>query len=216
MTKKREFQIWESISDIMTGLMMVFLFISLAFLFELKMETSGYAEIKQQIYVDLCNEFEEDELNQWGAEINRDTTAIYFKSPDIHFGKGDSNPSPKFQTILKDFFPRYIAVLNQEKYQGKIAEIRIEGHASREWKGDPNSDEAYFYNMKLSQERARNVLQYLFRLPEVKDEKEWLRDTMTANGYSYSHAGEDNDFAKRVEFRIVTEAENKLKVMFSD
>ena len=216
MIRKKESHIWESISDIMTGLMMVFLFISLAFLFELKLETSGYAEIKQQIYVDLCNEFKEAELEQWGAEINRETTAICFKSPDIHFAKGDSNPSPKYQAILKDFFPRYIAVLNQEKYQGKIAEIRIEGHASREWKGDPSTDEAYFYNMRLSQERARNVLQYLFLLPEVKEQKEWLRGTMTANGYSYSHAGEDNEFAKRVEFRVVTEAENKLKIMFGE
>lgn len=216
MTKKKAFHVWESISDIMTGLMMIFLFISLAFLFELKMETSGYAEIKQQIYVDLCNEFKEEELEKWGAEINRDTTAIYFKSPDIHFAKGDSNVSPKFQAILKDFFPRYLAVLEQEKYEGKIAEIRIEGHASREWNGDPSTDEAYFYNMKLSQERARNVLQYLFQLPEVKEKKSWMRDTMTANGYSYSRAGEDNDFAKRVEFRVVTEAENKLKVMFGD
>ena len=83
-----------------------------------------------------------------------------FVSPSVFFASGDSAVNPQFREVLAEFFPRYVKVL--EKYSAEIVEVRIEGNASLEWSGDDNSNDAYFYNMKLSQDRAFNVLQYIF------------------------------------------------------
>lgn len=216
MFHREDGSFWESISDLMTGLMMLFLFISLAFLYQLEQNKNAYKEIKQEIYADLSREFSPEELRRWGAEIDRKTMAITFKEPDVTFKKGASVVEPKFQSILSSFFPRYVAVLKNEKYKDKLSEVRIEGYASKEWNGDSNSDDAYFYNMRLSQDRARNVLQYVLATVGVNDDKEWLKSHITANGLSYSHASDNAEADRRVEFRVMTNAEQELKKIYGE
>ena len=203
----------ESISDLMTGLMMIFLFIGPAFLFQLEMREQDALQIKRQIYTDLSQEFSEGEMAQWSAEFDRQTMAISFKEPDVLFDVGKSNLKPRFQEILSDFFPRYINILRKPQYVDKISEIRIEGYASIELGEDPNSDKVYFYNMQLSQDRARNVLQYVFGIPELSGDKEWLRETVITNGYSYAGASKKSSTQqqRRVEFRVMTTDEQELK-----
>lgn len=210
MFKKNEFNIWESISDLMAGLMMLFLFIGLAFLYQLDKQKNEYIDIKRQIYVDLSEAFPEDVLKKWGAEINQKTLAVYFKEPDVMFLSDRSDVRKEFQVILSDFFPKYIEILRQDKYAGKISEIRIEGYASKKYNGDPNSDAAYFHNMRLSQERARKVLEYLFWLPYVQSNKDWIKSLVTTNGYSSTRAGGNDIYDQRVEFRVMTNAEQEL------
>lgn len=217
MFHREDGNFWESISDLMTGLMIVFLFISLAFMYQMKQNIITYKEIKQEIYADLSREFPPEELARWGAEIDRKTMAITFKEPDVLFKKGASTVEPKFQSILNSFFPRYVAVLKKEKYNGKLSEIRIEGYASKEWNGDVNSDDAYFYNMSLSQDRARNVLQYAFvTISKNDDDKKWLKAHITANGFSYSRASDNAASDRRVEFRVMTNAEQELKKIYGE
>ena len=50
----------------------------------------------------------------------------------------------------------------------KSAEIRIEGHTSSEWFDQSTGNEAYLNNMELSQNRARNVLDYILRIAHSK------------------------------------------------
>ena len=114
---------------------------------------------------------------------------------------------PKFKEILDDFFPRYIKVLNRQEYRDNITEIRIEGHT------DSNGE--YFYNMQLSQDRTRSVLQYCFNLM-TEEEILWSKRLITANGLSSSQpilikGTEDKDLSRRVEFRVRTNAEKKLE-----
>ena len=207
-----EFNVWESISDLMTGLMMIFLFIGLAFLFQLEIQRADAEKLKQAIYVDLRSAFTEDEMEQWGAEIDEKTMAIVFKEPNVLFDVGKSYLKPRFQEILSSFFPRYIEVLTKPEYAGKIAEIRIEGYASIESGENPDVDYVYFYNMKLSQDRARNVLQYVFGIPSMSERKSWLRETIITNGYSFAGAKGKTDInqQRRVEFRVMTTADKEL------
>ena len=207
---------WESVSDLMTGLMMVFLFIALSFLYQIEQNKNTYLETKREIYADLSKEFSQEELKGWGAIINPQTMAVEFKEPDVLFDVGASALKPRFQEILNSFFPRYVAVLKSDKYKGKISEIRIEGHASKEWDGDAASDAAYLYNMKLSQDRARNVLQYVFPRAGQKDDKEWLKPYITANGLSYGHASDNAENDRRVEFRVLTDAEQELRKLYGE
>ena len=211
MVLEKRFNVWEPISDLMTGLMMIFLFIGLAFLLQLEMQKEDALDVKRQIYLDLSNEFKEAEMRNWGAEIDPKTMAITFKEPEVLFDVDSSNLKPRFQKILSDFFPRYIAILRQPKYEGKISEIRIEGYASLEVGEDPNLDAVYFYNMKLSQDRARNVLQYIFGIGALQAQKHWLQQTIITNGYSYGKTRGNRSYDRRVEFRVMTTAEQELK-----
>ena len=164
-----------------------------------------YDNTKTHLYIDLLAEFKKD-LAVWGADIDS-TLSIRFQEPSMLFDEAQSDLKPKFKEILDDFFPRYISVLSKSKYKDNIKEIRIEGHT--------NSNGEYFSNMELSQNRTRSVLQYCMGLTS-KEEAEWLRGVITANGLSSSHliyrnGVEDKNLSRRVEFRIRTNAEEVLE-----
>ena len=72
--------------------------------------------------------------------------------------------------------------------------------------------------MELSQNRARNVLQYVLesRHPKIIRNKEWLKKYLTANGLSsstliFDRVGNQNkERSRRVEFRVVTKSEKLI------
>ena len=209
---------WINISDMMAGLMMVFLFIAVLFMNEIQKKQAAikdivenYDNIKQQLNRDLHEEFEKD-LAKWDAEILRNNT-VRFKSPDILFDTGSHVIKFEFEDILDDFFPRYLNILTNEIYKNKINEVRVEGHTSSHWKS-ASKDESYLNNMELSQERAKNVLTYTYALTKPRN-KEWLVGVFRANGMSFSklikpNGKEDKLASQRVEFRALTKAEEKI------
>jgi outer membrane protein OmpA-like peptidoglycan-associated protein len=213
---------WMSVSDLMAGLMMVFLFISVALMRDAMIERDKikevavtYNETQQALYQALYEEFEED-LTKWDADLDRETLSINFKSPDVLFATGKSDLSRQFQIILSDFFPRYLSIL--DKYQTSIQEIRIEGHTSSKWNHNSTDSEAYFNNMALSQSRTRAVLSYLMTLPSVeKTHYQWVKSNVAAVGYSSSklihneQGGEDYSRSRRVSFRVITNAETQIR-----
>lgn len=210
-----------SVSDLMAGLMMVFLFISVALMRDAMIErdkikevAETYQQTQQAIYLALLEEFSKD-LETWGAEIDRDTLSVNFTAPEVLFANGKAILTDQFQTILIDFFPRYLAVL--EKYQPIIQEIKIEGHTSSRWNTGSSDYEAYFNNMRLSQSRTRAVLGYVMALEPVKNKHyDWVKGNVAAVGYSsskltYDKQGiEDEQRSRRVSFRVITNAEQQI------
>ena len=213
---------WISISDIMSGLMIVFMFISITFMMRVQNEQRqknemihNYVVVKHEIYEALFKEFKDD-LIKWNAEIDEQTLTLRFKEPDILFGVGSDLLTPKFQQILNDFLPRYIAVISQEKYKDYIEEIRIEGHTDPFWAGAETRNEEYLNNMILSQARTRAVLSYAINMPYLQPNLEWIIQRITANGLSSSQPiiinGQiDAKLSRRVDFRIRTKADEKMK-----
>ena len=194
----------------MTGLMIIFLFVCLGFMYTLNHNRQQYNIVHDQIYEDLNTEFKPDEVARWGAKIDKDTLTVTFIEPTVFFEKGDTTVNEHFQEVLADFFPRYVKVL--QKYSDDIVEVRIEGNASREWDGDPDSTEAYYSNMQLSQGRAFNVLTYVYGLDSMSEYRPWLREKLRANGASYSKASDSNSAASRsVEISIRRNAEGILE-----
>lgn len=210
--RDREDSQWESISDLMTGLMVIFLFVCLGFLYQLNQNKMDYNLVKDQIYADLNEEFKPDEIARWGTRIDKDNLTVTFIEPSVFFASGSSQVNPHFQQVLNDFFPRYIKVL--QKYSDHIVEVRIEGNASLEWNGDVNSPEAYFYNMKLSQDRAFNVLTYVYTINSAAKYRPWLKDKLRANGASYSKANANNNASRCVEISIRRDAEKELNKLY--
>lgn len=205
---------WQSISDLMTGLMVIFLFVCLGFLHELQKVKDRYNAERIAIYNELNDEFKPQELAKWGARIDDRTLTVSFQEPSVYFAVNSSYVTPAFKTMLNEFFPRYIKVL--QRHGDAIVEVRIEGNASREWNGgDPNSDEAYYYNMKLSQDRAFNVLQHAYTTTSVAEDRQWLQDKLRANGASYSNANKNNEASRCVEISIRRNAEKELESLGS-
>jgi outer membrane protein OmpA-like peptidoglycan-associated protein len=211
---------WIPLADLMTGLMMVFLLIAITYMVKVEAASQHVREIpllyermKVELYNDLKREFEKD-LPRWGAELDQDST-IRFKEPDVLFSMGSSDLKNNFKIILEDFFPRYVYILGSVKYRDAVEEIRIEGHTSSIWSNLP-PDQAYFQNMKLSQDRTRTTLQYVLALPAVRGDLPWLRGRITANGLSSSKTikrsdgSEDYERSQRVEFRVRTDAESRI------
>lgn len=203
MINRRRINIWESVSDMMTGMMMIFLFVSLAFMLQ-------HYSTRAQIVADLTKEFPPSELADMHATIDEKSGTISFNADGaVLFVSGQEIPSYEYQKILNDFFPRYINILQKDKYKGKIAEIRIEGHASIEKNESYDNQYQYFDNMRRSQGRARNVLEYVMRMPIYKDKEhqDWLKQHIIAVGYSFSKSTGDTTKDRRVDFRVVLNAE---------
>jgi len=212
-----------SIGDLMAALLLVFVLLVGATLLLIKENeertielAAEYEALQDSLYRDLRSEFKDD-LVRWSATIDRQTLSIRFQEPDVLFERGEATVRARFQDILSDFFPRYIRILRRAKYRQAIREIRIEGHTSSEWSTNVSEEEAYFNNMRLSQNRTRSVLRYVLGTLRRDAVRSWTRFLITANGLSSSRliyteeGGEDRQASRRVEFRVRTNAENQLK-----
>jgi len=213
---------WIPLSDLMTGLMVMFLLIAVTYMIRVEADADrvkevaiAYSEIKDALYDDLNLEFKSD-LQNWKAQLIKDDLSIRFTEPDVLFAEGSSDLKPEFRAILSDFFPRYVRILTSPKYRAAISEVRIEGHTSSDWTGVTTPENAYIRNMELSQARTRSVLVFALSLPQVDGERDWLRRSLTANGLSSSHpvldqsGVEDPARSRRVEFRVRTDAEARI------
>lgn len=211
---------WVSVSDLMAGLMMVFLLVGIVFMVNAEIQRERvqevailYDRLRTQLYEELKREFDPD-LERWGAEITPDLV-IRFNREELIFARGESDLSPGFEAILAEFFPRYLGIITSDRFREDIAEVRIEGHTSSGWLGR-SEDEAYILNMGLSQERTRSTLEYILNLDSIVADKSWLKEQMTANGLSSSkpilddEGNEDPGLSRRVEFRLRTDAESRI------
>ncbi len=219
---------WVSISDVMAGLMVIFLFIAISYMLHSNRKTDqiknllgAHTNLHEDLSRELHDEFEGTPMNErqfrtiWQGRLSAKSLSIRFKRP---FSQGDAVVPENFKNVLDEFFPRYIAILTKTEYKDGIEEIRIEGHTSSEWFDRVGIDEAYYNNMELSQDRARNVLQYVLEIrhPTIIDNKEWIKKSLTANGLSSSKLifdsdGEQNsEESRRVEFRVVTKSEKLI------
>ena len=210
---------WIPLSDLMTGLMMIFLLLTAMYMLRVEQTTTLIVQEHQKTKADLFRALQDTfkkDLKQWDAEFLGDMT-LRFKNPDVIFATGKSDLKPQFKEILVSFIPRYISIINDPKFKSAIKEIRIEGHTSPIWTG-VSTEEAYFKNMELSQSRTRATLEFILKMPEIQMHADWIKSNLTANGLSSSKpvfkdgSTEDIDIlaSQRVEFRIVTNAEESL------
>ena len=123
---------WIPLSDLMTGLMMVFMLVAIIFMVHVEGDAKKtkqdallaeatakvaeqqanlvksialiYDQMRLKLYNDLYAEFAKD-LPGWGAVLFRDLT-IRFKEPEVLFDIGKDVLKPRFVDILNDFFPR--------------------------------------------------------------------------------------------------------------
>lgn len=212
--KKENF--WIPYADLMTVLMVIFLFIALAYMGLLQEKVGQVEDTKAQIYKDLQKEFREV-ASHWNLEVNKDLS-IRFKNADGLFEKGEGMPTPHFVSVLNQFIPKYLSIITKPEYQSTIQEVRIEGHTAS---GN------YRQTIELSQQRANQVLYYVVNHSSfaglTRDQQRNLKYTLTTSGYGWSRALDaEGNYSKisrkefdvqsrRVEFRIVTNSDKVIE-----
>ncbi len=224
----KEHNVWMSVSDLMTGLMVIFLFVAIAYIRkeqEHAVNIREYMEVKNNLHGKMVSEFSGD-TSRWQMAVGSDLS-IKFKNAQTLFPSGSDKLTPEFCQILDEFLPRYFELLLQDSLSKHIKEIRIEGHTDNVPYPGLDAD-SYFANLILSQKRARNVLRYFRSMPYFallsEENRERLEYWFTANGLSYGKALDangneayiseneiDRDNSRRVEFRIITDSEKLLE-----
>ena len=209
---------WIPLADLMTGLMMVFMLITAAYILRVDRTTTLVVDeyqVRSEMVLALQKEFSRD-LKAWNADVLGDMT-IRFNDPNVQFASGSAELKEEFKTLIANFFPRYIRIIRSDKFKNAVKEVRIEGHTSKFWRGASDS-EAYFKNMELSQQRTTSTLRYIMGLPVFQADEEWFKKHITANGLSSSRPRVENprsikedEANQRVEFKVVTNAAERLE-----
>ncbi|APJ02778.1 OmpA family protein [Silvanigrella aquatica] len=215
---------WIPLSDMMTGLMCVFLLISLICIIELQSRAKVAIQLAQDFQgarTDLANDFNKNFANE-----SSKYGGIYLGNTDFRFTgntflTGSYELNESFKHYLNNFFPKYLSILLKEQFKKYIIEIRIEGHTSPYWTDAKSELDAYIKNMALSQARARATLEYILNIdsPIIKDKKNfsWLKEKLTANGLSSSRPLKkintnniDYSASQRVEFKTLLLPDPKI------
>ena len=212
---------WISVSDMMAGLMMIFLFISIIYIQNISKYFSEVADKSDEICAQLKREFKK-ESDSWDMSICENGLLISFDS-ESNFERNSSVLSRDFELILSDFYPRLMAVIYE--YKDSVSELRIEGHTDSSVRRLDSELSGYLYNTRLSQERSLNVMRYSLNLADITLQPKylnWSYTHVTAHGMSsskriFSDSG-DEDYAasRRVEFRLRTKAEDRLLDLVSE
>lgn len=216
---------WLSLSDMMTVLMVLFLviaiFIAISATERLKDITNVLSQVVQEEKI-LCEKLQTrlyDNFNKRDLLIECNPIRIIFVNSNYKFASNSSELSPQFKFALAKFFPIYLETVKNWQLVDLVDEIRIEGHT--------DSDGGYLYNMELSQDRSRSVLDFVINLDQVQSQRVnylWTRKLLTANGLSFSRLlnsrgneivdereeFEDKEKSRRVEIKLRTKAREIL------
>ena len=136
------------------------------------------------------------------ATVDPTTGAITLEA-DVLFDSGEYTLKDAGKQTIDSFLPVYLDVLFSEEYEPYLSQIIIEGHTDT--RGD------YMTNLRLSQERAGSVAEYVLSdsyTVITAAQREKLRKYTTANGRSFSdpvYAADgsvDLDKSRRVVFKF--------------
>ena len=213
-----------SVSDLMTGLMVIFLFITVSYMSQMRKNQrvlDDYVETKNQLHDSLSSRFQGDKT----VEIGKDLSMKFTQATTL-FEPAKADISYDFKVTLSNILPRYFDILLNSDFRDKIVEVRVEGHTD-DVPFPQRDQDSYIANIMLSQERALEIVKYIRKMSYYKnlskEDQKQLQFWLTANGLSYGKAIDSNGEytfysdkpinrtkSRRVEFRIVTSGEELL------
>ena len=162
-------------------------------------QLEAIVEKTENLLEDLAAAYQKAGLN---VTVNTDTGEIALDST-VLFGVNESEISADGKAFLQKFMGVYTSVVFDQKYEGFISKIMVEGHT------DTNG--SYELNKNLSEARANSVKDYCLSADCGVDSvyAGSLQTMLEAIGYSYDKPiykenGEvDMDASRRVSFRFI-------------
>ena len=161
-------------------------------------EIEDMVGMKTEIIAELSSSLARANLS---AAVDKNSGDIVLDSA-VLFKTGSSDIMADGKYLLNRFIPVYLEVLLRPEYADYLGQIVIEGHTD-----DVGSWES---NMKLSQERAYEVMMYVLGMyRDGTAEKKLLQQLLTATGRSETDLiyfpgtnVVDQDSSRRVEFKF--------------
>ena len=232
---------WISFSDIMTGLMVIFMFIAISYIAESDKQQKEKDEIitslknsQKNLFKELESTFTTGKFKGYSLKVKPDLSIqitdenALFNSQYYH---DDVVLKPEFQEFLESFTPEFYKIILKEDYVDNIAEIRIEGHTGIETPEKEDINDYYQKMLILSQKRSNKVLDFMMTQPSYselsKEKKYLLKFITTSNGLAYGKALDNEgeykylsknnispDKSMRVEFRIVSHSQKVIDEWF--
>ncbi len=205
---------WLSISDLMAAVLAIFI---LFFIGQVLTLTNEKVKIKDErdsfkVIIDELEGTKEEIISLIQEQINIDidgTTGNIRLDSEILFETARYDLKPAGKDFLKLFIPKYLNVLlGNDKIKNNLSQIIVEGHTDKQG--------TYLGNLKLSQNRALAVVNFIFskEMPAFP-EKAMLKDYITANGRSFvDFLGTDKQRnhkeSRRVEFQFILNESNTI------
>lgn len=201
---------WVSYSDLMAGLLLVFILLLISTLMisrasleaqqealeqreqelksteeQLKTLNSDVADILG-VRVELLKRLKE-RFSSTGGEISfDDATGAVRLGSNILFDEGSAELSKEGRETLEKTLPTYYeALLGDPRLRGHVDQIVFEGHTNSNFSsGSEDPAKAYLFNLRLSQARAYAAMEHVIKAnisPELN-----ASSLLAANGYSSS------------------------------
>lgn len=150
---------WVTMSDLLLGLVVVFLVL---FVFAI----TGFTQTKVNEHEKQYEVTEKiaQELQKNNIKVDVDKFSGRIKISDLElFALNSSELSPKGKAYMSKFVPVYLnTIMKDKKIKENITGIIIEGHTdSQTFAGAKSEEEKYYKNMDLSLKRASAVAQYI-------------------------------------------------------
>lgn len=223
MSKKgfydEEANFWISTSDLMCSVLIVFILLFIFVLANYQDEIKEYKneiEEKNEILISLNStrvkiiEKLVDEFEKANIDVNIDEKNGAIKLEEsVLFDINKSELKDNGKSYLNKIIPLYSKILiDDPDIKNEIAQIIIEGHT------DDTGE--YLHNLKLSQERAFSVAEYILSDSVDFNNKDEFKDYISTNGNSYSNPVVDEygvinkDKSRRVEIKFTLKQEEEL------
>lgn len=193
---------WISFSDLMSALMVLFLVVMAVTLIAVTKSVTAEEEAKIR---------REKDIKGVMALINRESLKKNVQVDDVtykidlgeivRFDSGSFVIKPEAARFLRDYVPVLLQAKNSPEGQKWMRRIVVEGYT--------DTDGTYLYNLRLSQDRSRNVVCELFAVPSTgevpltQSQLRQIQDLFLVGGYSFNTSVVvDKAAARKVELKI--------------
>ncbi len=140
--------------------------------------------------------------------------------PDIVlFEQGRANITPQMENFLRQACAPWLSTLRGSGIN--ISEVKIEGHASSEWRAGSSLRQGYLGNLDLSQQRSQTVLRSCLEFVEDTEVLAWAQQHLIAVGYSsvrpvIRNGQEDRSASRRVVFSVTSDRDLLIDAIEND
>jgi hypothetical protein len=197
-----------TMTDLMTSLMVIFILLLVNFLREEQRESDKGLSQREELLVTMEEQVIGD-LRKEGLRVERDPNdplALILIVPqnrrEALFQLNAEEPGSEFKHTLAVMGPRLVDLIVSDKWHSEIDSVTVEGHTDRS-----AAKAAPFFNLQLSQNRSRRVMEILLEDAEERRGMPW-RDRFWLMTSASGRADRDcspqmaADDCRKVQFRI--------------
>ena len=201
---------WITMTDLMTGLVLVFVV-----MFFYTYLNSNQEKVVEAMAQENATKSIQEAFVKQNIDATVDPVSGVVKISDLElFELNSYDLSEKGKKYLEKFTPTYFNSIFSDEYLNKnLDKIIIQGHTdSQTYVGNYSPDEQYMKNMELSLNRAYTVANYMTNTAYNKKNGDRLRKMIIVEGASFSNpvlvnGKEDYAKSRRVELKLVMKKE---------